>query len=73
MFNITNRTESIRRNRFLENIAEVPREKYGRMAMNISDLNTTMFEMYIIPWNHREDANGFKLYKLNFTWECVYF
>jgi len=57
------------------NITEVRNESYTNenRSMNVSDLNSSMFEMYIVPWNHRDLEDGFKLSDLNFTWECVYF
>ena len=46
---------------------------YGKNSMNISDLNSSFFEMYIIPAEDRHLSDHFPLYKLNFTWEIVYF
>ena len=42
--------------------------------MNVSDLNSSFFEMYIIPAEDRHiEYENFPLYKLNFTWEVVYY
>ena len=40
--------------------------------MNITDLNSTHLEMYIIPARNRhQTTRGFNISKLNFTWETV--
>ena len=46
---------------------------YEKKSMNVSDLNSSFFEMYIIPADDRHlKVDNFPLYKLNFTWEVVY-
>lgn len=41
--------------------------------MNVTDLNSTHLEMYIIPRDERHLDPGFQLNWLNFTWEVVFY
>ena len=41
--------------------------------MNVSDLNRTHLEMFIIPRDNRHRDPGFQLEWLNFTWEVVFY
>ena len=59
-------------NRLLsENLAT---SRLKKNYMNISDINFTYLEIYVIPSEDRHlSTPNFPIYKLNFTWEIVYF
>ena len=38
--------------------------------LNVSNLNGTNLDIYIIPSNNRHHDNGFNLSKLNLTWQA---
>lgn len=43
-----------------------------RFSMNVTDLNSTHLDMYIIPaQNRHQTTRGFNISSLNFTWEAV--
>ena len=74
MFNVTEKKGTTIR--FLNGNSTLDERKnaYKKMSMNISDINSTYLEMYIIPGEDRHlNTPDFPFYKLNFTWEIVYF
>ena len=40
-------------------------------TFNVSMINGTFLEMYIVPALNRQDDNGFDVKSVNFTWKCV--
>ena len=44
--------------------------QYKPLFLNVTDLNETNIEIYIIPSNNRHLDNKFNLSKLNLTWEA---
>ena len=71
MFNITKK-QGYNDNRLLKENSTTSNLK--KNSMNISDINSTYLEMYVIPSEDRHlNTPNFPLYKLNFTWEIVYF
>ena len=51
--------------------SESPDSQYNPLFLNVTDLNETNIEIYIIPSNNRHLDNKFNLTKLNLTWEAV--
>ena len=46
---------------------------WTREKLNISDINETFLELYIIPKKDRHLEEGYNISKLNFTWEVVHY
>ena len=64
-------------NRNLQDVSKWDRyrkfPKYPDNHLNVSDLNSSHLEMFIIPRDDRHKEQGFELEWLNFTWEVVFF